>query len=204
MRKVKEDMTRKATELPKEARKKLPSVLRQSLLMEAGYKCGNPTCRNVITFDVHHIEYVCNGGKDEASNLIVLCPYCHSMHHSGHIPVEAIRLWKGLLVSLNEAFDRQGMDLLLFLHKTPKHSLWFSSDGLIQFSSLIGAELVEIANTESTHMAPNEQRKFTQTSHNLKLTTRGELLIEAWLSGNEAKYRNLVSSKNQHQGNQSA
>jgi len=146
-------------------------------------------------FPNSHIEYVSEGGADEASNLIVLCPYCHSMHHGGHIPVEAIRLWKGLLVSLNEAFDRQGMDLSLFLKKTPKNSLWYSSDGLTKFASLIGAELVEIAKTEVTYMAPNEQRKFTQTSHNLKLTDRGTLLVDAWLSGNEDKYRELISNE---------
>ena len=190
-------MTKKNTDLPQEAvRKKLSITLRQDLLMEAGYKCGNPTCRNVITSEIHHIEYVSRGGTDEASNLIVLCPYCHSMHHAGHIPVEAVRLWKGLLVSLNEGFDRQGMDLLLFLHNTPKHTLWFSSDGLIKFAGLIGAELVEIANTDTTYMAPNEPRKFTQTTHNLKLTNRGTLLIEAWLAGNETKYRELISEKN--------
>jgi len=189
-------MAKKSTDLPKEAvRKKLPVHLRQELLMEAGYKCGNPTCRNVITFEIHHIEYVSEGGLDESPNLLVLCPYCHSMHHSHHIPVEAIRLWKGLLVSLNEGFDRQGMDLLLFISKTSNNSLWFSSDGLIKFAGLIGAELVEIANTEIIYMAPNEQRKFTQTTHNLKLTNRGTLLIEAWLAGNEIKYRELVSSK---------
>ena len=46
--------------------------------MEAGYKCGNPTCRNVITLELHHIEYVSDGGGDDPSNLLVLCPYCHS------------------------------------------------------------------------------------------------------------------------------
>ncbi len=44
-----------------------------------------------------------------------------------------------------------------------------------------------------TYMAPNEPKKFTQTSHKLALTQRGTLLIEAWLSGNERAFRELIS-----------
>ena len=187
-------MAKKAATLPREMeRKKLPLPVRHQLLMEAGYKCGNPTCRNVITLDLHHIEYVSQGGGDHPPNLLVLCPYCHSMHHAGHIPVEAIRLWKGLLVALNQAFDRQGMELLLFLHNTNNNQLWYSADGVLSFAGLIGAGLVVIAKTDMTFMAPNEAKKFTQTSHNLALTPRGTLLVEAWLSGNESDYRKLIS-----------
>jgi hypothetical protein len=188
-------MAKKVTRLPREAdRTKLPLHVRHQLLMEAGYKCGNPACRNVITLELHHIQYVSDGGGDDPSNLLVLCPYCHSMHHAGHIPVEAIRLWKGLLVALNQGFDRQGMELLLFLHKTKDNQLWYSADGLLSFAGLIGAGLVEIAQTEMTFMAPNERRKFTQTSHKLMMTERGRLLIEAWLAVNEQRYRELVSA----------
>ncbi len=128
-------------------RTKLPLRVRHQLLMEAGYKCGNPACRNVITLDLHHIEYVSEGGGDDPSNLLVLCPYCHSMHHAGNIPLEAIRLWKGLLIALNQAFDRQGMELLLFLYKTNANQLWYSADGVLSFAGLIGAGLVVIAET---------------------------------------------------------
>ncbi len=187
-------MAKKVSALPREAdRTKLPLHLRHQLLMEAGYKCGNPACRNVITLELHHIQYVSEDGGDDPSNLLVLCPYCHSMHHAQHIPVEAIRLWKGLLVALNQGFDRQGIDLLLFLHRTKDNQLWYSADGVLTFAGLIGARLVEIAQTEMTIMAPNERRKFTQTSHKLAMTERGRLLIEAWLTGNEQRYCELIS-----------
>ncbi len=189
-------MAKKSATLPRECKRtKLSLSVRHQLLMEAGYKCGNPACRNVITLDLHHIEYVSQGGGDTPSNLLVLCPYCHSMHHAGHIPLEAIRLWKGLLVALNQAFDRQGMDLLLFLHNTNNNQLWYSADGILSFAGLIGADLVVIAKTDMTFMAPNEPKKFTQTSHKLALTLRGTLLVEAWLSGNESNYRKLISEE---------
>ena len=192
-------MAKKKKPSPRE-RKRLPPAVRQELLMEAGYKCGNPACRNVITLQVHHIEYVSDGGGDDPSNLLALCPYCHSLHHGGHIPVEAIRLWKGLLVALNHAFDRQGMELLLFLHKTKKNQLWYSADGLLAFAGLIAADLVVIAQTDMTTMAPAERRKFTQTSHKLALTGRGTRLVDAWLSGNEDEYRKVISEANVKDG----
>jgi hypothetical protein len=62
----------KEKSLPREAdRKKIPMAVQHGLLMEAGYKCGNPTCRNVITLELHHIEYVSEGGGDEPENLLV-------------------------------------------------------------------------------------------------------------------------------------
>ena len=189
-------MAKKSSALAKEMdRKKLPAAVRHQLLMEAGYKCGNPACRNVITLELHHIEYVGKGGGDDPSNLLVLCPYCHSMHHASQIPIEAIRLWKGLLVALNQAFDRQAIDLLLFLHTTIDNQLWYSADGVLRFAGLIGAGLVTIAETDMTTMSegPYERRKFTQTSHKLALTQRGARFVEAWLSGDDRGYRALIS-----------
>jgi len=96
--------------------------------MEAGYKCANPTCRNVITLEIHHIQYVCGGGGDDPSNLLPLCPYCHAMHHQGHIPVEAIRTWKSLLLALNNALDRRSLDLLLYLREMHGKDIEYSGE----------------------------------------------------------------------------
>jgi 5-methylcytosine-specific restriction endonuclease McrA len=32
--------------------------------------------------DIHHIKYKSRGGKDEISNLIALCRYCHNKAHN--------------------------------------------------------------------------------------------------------------------------
>ena len=52
-------------------RKKIPVQVQLGLLMEAGYKCGNPCCRHVITLELHHIVYVRDGGGDGAENILV-------------------------------------------------------------------------------------------------------------------------------------
>jgi hypothetical protein len=182
-------------------RKDIPASVRLSLLMEAGYKCGNPACRNVITLEHHHIEYVSEGGGDEPSNLLTLCPYCHSMHHAGQIPLEAVRHWKGLLVALNQAFDRRGMDLLLFLHRTVKSPIMYSGDGVLTFAGLIGAGLVGLT-TSQVSIAPGWVSSgtgfegtgvFGQTSHHVGLTPKGRLLVEARLKGDEKMFVDLIS-----------
>src|SRR5256885_1091245 len=116
--------------LPQEMdRKKLPAAKKHALLMEASYRCGNPRCPHWLTIEFHHIQYVSEGGGDELHNLLALCPMCHTLHHQGHIPVEAIRLWKGLLLALNQNFDRRGRELLLFLRQTRGQEIWYSCDG---------------------------------------------------------------------------
>jgi hypothetical protein len=204
-------MAKKSASLPREMdRNKLSVPVRHQLLMEAGYKCGNPACRNIITLEVHHIEYVSEGGGDEPPNLLVLCPYCHSMHHGGHIPVEAVRLWKGLLLALNQAFGRHELELLLFLRQTKGQDIWYSGDGLIEFAGLVAAGLVDFkAKREETYLPGTDPSTTPLGMHRsptkllsslqiqVELTQKGELLVESWLKGDETKFRALVSNPQQ-------
>src|ERR1700716_1485779 len=135
----------KTTPFP--VRKALPAAVRSAVLMEAAYRCGNPRCNNILTLQIHHILWLKDGGKDDPSNLIALCGYCHDMHTQGHVPHDAIRLWKGLLVALNQAFDRESMDLLLYLNHHQAQHLWYSGDGVLRFARLIGRGLAKIAFT---------------------------------------------------------
>ena len=82
-------------------RRTINSSVRQIVLLEAGYKCANPSCRHILTLELHHIAWVKEGGSNDPSNLVALCPNCHSLHTTRHIPHQAINAWKSLLVSLN-------------------------------------------------------------------------------------------------------
>jgi len=87
------------------------------VLAEAAYQCANPRCTHVLTLQLHHMIWVKDGGANEPSNLVALCGWHHDLHTQGHIPAEAIRMWKGMLLALDHAFDRESMDLLLFLYR---------------------------------------------------------------------------------------
>src|ERR1700746_2038955 len=130
-------------------RKNLSLVLKYELLMEAGYRCGNPRCPVILAVHIledHHIIHVSEGGGNEPSNLLALCPTCHALYHHKEISREAIRHWKGLLLALNHAFDPRGMEFFRFLFAT-RHNpvpLWYSADSVLEFASLFSAELVTL------------------------------------------------------------
>lgn len=126
-------------------RASIPPSVRDEVLRESGYMCGNPRCRHILTMQLHHIEWVKDGGGNTATNRLALCPNCHSLHTAGEIPHSAIRHWKGILHALNHAFSKQSMDLLLFLNSPQATEVRYSGDGLIPFSGLIAAELPRFA-----------------------------------------------------------
>ena len=52
---------------------------RQYALTRDGRRCR--ICGESRTVDVHHITQRAQGGSDDASNLICLCPTCHALQH---------------------------------------------------------------------------------------------------------------------------
>lgn len=153
------------------ARKKIPIDVITKVVHEAGYRCANPACRTIITIDIHHIEYVSAGGSNEPDNLLPLCPTCHALHHKHFISNESIRTWKMLLLSLNHAFDRQAVDILLLLATQPH--LDVNGEGVLQCAGLIASGLVL-----------TDVRQVSQTRY-VALTPKGQQFVEAWKAGNQ-------------------
>lgn len=162
-------------------RKALPIETKRAVLAEAGYRCAVPTCRTILAIDLHHIVHVSDDGSDDSSNLLALCPTCHALHHRKEISQDAIFTWKSILVSLNQGFDRETLDLLLFLNKkTSDNALYVSGDGVLRFARLIASDLASFELVEL-----NAANAFYQVS----LTAQGALLVGAWLSGNRDQVR---------------
>ena len=197
----------------KKRRKALSMTLKRDLLIEAGYKCANPTCRMILSVSIledHHIIEVSEGGGDTFANLVALCPYCHSLYHKGEISPEAIRHWKGMLIALNNAFDRESMDLLLYLWHTKEQEIWYSGDGLLRFAGLIAAGLVSFQTELKYARTPFHNVKMhgiddvlvhpiphspQMVVEKIELSDRGMQLVEAWRNGDETKYRELLSKE---------
>jgi len=155
---------------------KKPTVeVRSRVLHEGGYKCANPTCRHVLTLDIHHMILVSKGGPNEPSNLLALCPNCHALHHSGEIPETSIRAWKFLLMSLNEAFDRRSVDVLLALDRL--EDVYVSGDGLLNCAGLIASDLIYWAHCRSDDDA--------HTGYVIRLTPRGKTFVAGWKKGDQ-------------------
>lgn len=171
-------------------RTKVPRQTQQLVLLESGYKCGNPTCRHVLTLELHHITWVKEGGGNEPENLIALCPNCHSLHTKGHIPVDAVVAWKSLLVSLNN-HNRGTADLLLVLFREEERvadaddnsaalsRFRFTGDGLGALAGLMAAGLLKI----SRRFSGGHFFGATPPSFEVSLTDSGRMLVKAWLDG---------------------
>ena len=165
------------------ARTAIPENIKREVLTEAGFRCAVPTCRTILAIDLHHIVEVSDNGSNEANNLLALCPTCHALHHRGTIPVESIKVWKGMLVSLNGAFDKVTIDDLIFLYKTPRNVLMLSGDGVLKFSKLIAADLADY--TIAMQNGP-------LINYEVWLSDRGRLLVEAWGKGDIEELRKYL------------
>jgi hypothetical protein len=95
---------------------------------------------------------------------------------------EAIYSWKGILVALSHAFDKEAIDDLLFLNKLKPSELKLSGDGVLKFARLIAADLATmhfIARVSGVGWL-----------YDVSVSEKGRLLIEAWKAGN----RELVAA----------
>jgi hypothetical protein len=163
-------------------RKNLPQKTRVALLTESGYRCAVPTCRGILALDMHHIWEVSAGGTDDPSNLIALCPTCHSLYHRGTIDQQAIYVYKAMLVAITRAFDVEAVDRLLFLElcNTPDF-LVVSGDGLLQYARLIAAGMAE--------MVQKANNNFQLVTYTVGISNKGRQLIEAWRQGDRTRLK---------------
>jgi hypothetical protein len=60
-----------------------PGPLANHLFEVAGHRC---TICQAPWLEIHHIEPLRGGGRTEYSNLIVLCPNCHTRVHAENVP----------------------------------------------------------------------------------------------------------------------
>lgn len=163
---------------PNETRRRpIPALIKQQVLIEAGYRCAVPTCRTVIPLDLHHITRVADDGSDEADNLLALCPNCHARHHRGDIPAEALKVYKGLLVSLNEGLGREAKDALLFFSLEQPSFFAISADQVLKLSPLIVSGLL------SVNPATFNGQIVSPPHYRVELTEKGAAVVDAWKAG---------------------
>jgi hypothetical protein len=153
------------------------------VLIEAGFRCAVPTCRNLLILDLHHIVDVSAGGGDDPGNLLALCPTCHAMYTRNHITRDAVRAWKAVVVSLNQAFDRRTIDDLLFLDDVTRREpqdFVCSGDGVSRFTQLYAAGLARYEHFHGLRGGLN------MDSYRVSLTPKGHRLLEGWREGSRA------------------
>lgn len=165
------------------ARQHIPESVKRQVLIESGYRCAVPTCRNILAIDLHHIIEVKDNGASDPSNLLALCPTCHALYTRGEIGKEAISAWKTMLVGLNSAFDRESITNLLFLKKLSENVLCISGDGVLKFSHLIASGWVSFV---------IKMQNGPLLLYEVRLTDKGNRIIDAWFGGNREDVKNAL------------
>jgi hypothetical protein len=168
-----------------EERSNLSLRTRTILLTEAGYRCAVPTCRGILALDMHHIYHVSDGGGNDPSNLIALCPTCHALYHRGTISSDSIYAYKAMLVAISRAFDLEAIDRLLFLGPLEKDFLVVSGDGLLHFARLIAAGLA------SAELKANNNWQIV--TYAINISNKGRQLIDAWRSGDRDRLKQALA-----------
>ena len=74
------------------------------------------------TFEVDHIVELCDGGKDEYSNLQALCPNCHALKTRANI----LRRDKAFKKEFGKRFDLMQTNSFKEFEYKPKQSKYFS------------------------------------------------------------------------------
>ena len=71
----------------------IPADLRRRILIECGHRCSIPTCKHP-NIEIHHIIPWESCHKHEFTNLIALCPNCHTRAHKNEIDRKSLRRYK--------------------------------------------------------------------------------------------------------------
>jgi hypothetical protein len=88
------------------------------------------------------------------------------------------------------AFNKESMDLLLYLAKPGFESIWYSSDAGLRFAGLIAAGLVRIIEAQfavGVRWGDSPTSPPT-TAIRLGLSEKRRLLVDSWLAGDEEAY----------------
>lgn len=204
-------------------RTKIPRNTIVDVLIEAGYRCAVPTCRNILAIDLHHIVEVKDGGPNEASNLLALCPTCHALYTRGTISKEAIDAWKTMLVALTQAFDKESISNLLFLYKA-EQIFYEKLKKMQNDKDKIKREIVNGLYRESvsypravsdlnllifsgdgvlkfSHLIASDLASYhvaieegTTILYRVFLTQKGERIVKAWFSGNRTEVKEALAN----------
>jgi len=81
----------------------IPAQLRRDVLIEAGYRCAIPHCRET-DIQIHHIEGYAVQPEHTFDDLIALCANCHQRVTNGQIDRKAVRQIKANLSVLSHRY----------------------------------------------------------------------------------------------------
>ena len=72
------------------ARQEISAAMRRKVLHRDQNRCQVPGCLSHSNLDVHHIQHLAHGGRNELPNLITLCEAHHLALHDGTLAITRV------------------------------------------------------------------------------------------------------------------
>ena len=154
-------------------RPSIPAQVKRRVLVEAGHRCAIPTCRHPTT-ELAHIKPYSEVERHEHSNLIALCPNCHTRYDQGEIDRKSMRIYKRKIAFLSDRFTQFELIVMRALRDRGKIVV----QGPLAIASLIADELVANASTISTFDYSDGTKEVTEFV--AVLTDCGKRFLDQW------------------------
>lgn len=157
----------------------IPQPLRRQVLMEAGYRCAIPTCRQ-IPVDLHHIIPWATVKAHTFDNLIALCRNDHGLAGDGVIDRKALALYKRNLSLVNSRYGDMERRLIGYFAQNPDiKQAGFPTPHTFEFMNLLDDGLVSEVHSGMNVMGGG----FDMSPKIYVLTPAGIQFVSRWAAG---------------------
>ena len=156
-----------------EARPAIPTDLKRMVLIESGHRCAIPTCKHPTT-EIAHIIPWSKCKEHVFSNLIALCPNCHTRFDANQIDRKAMLAYKSNLALLNSRYSDLEKRIIDHFIKNPsiKEILLPGGLDLMLMYLLEDGMLIDTGKTTGIILSGMPSQKF------YALTNQGEVFIQ--------------------------
>jgi len=156
----------------------LPKELERLIKTESGHRCAIPTCKQYPVEIAHIISYA-QVKEHKFSNLIALCPTCHTRYDNHEIDLKAMFIYKSNLAIINSRFTELELTLLENLNK--KSPLPISGAMMWLFQRLVFEDIIMIVSESGIEFSDD----FGDIESHLwvELTAKGNNVVSRWLEG---------------------
>jgi len=156
----------------------IPAAMKRSILVESGHRCAIPTCR-FPTVEIAHITPYSETQEHTPSNLIALCPNCHTRFDSGQIDRKSILLYKKKLIFISDRYSKFELNLLDVLRLNGKACVY----GTIIVKNLFDDKLISNAHTIATFDYSDGTKEINEFV--AILTDEGRKFLNSWTDVND-------------------
>lgn len=164
----------------------IPAQMRRDVLIESGYRCAMPHCRET-QIDINHIVPYVEVQEHTFDNLVALCPNCHRRYTNGEIDRKAMFQIKANLSILSHRYgelERRYLNRQANLGPVAGSVTMLSGGLELLMANLVADGIVTQASVNAIQIGFGQPDvpDFPVVIA-FVLTPRGQAFIEHWVAG---------------------